>query len=198
MTWNWSKQMFGFPFTGGKAHTYQQQSSKRLPRGVHSTVAGSLVSHTGNGFCNGVVHTESLFVLENEGTETRQAGAGVRRQTGECHHCTCFPRCPLWTILICSKSEIYTEWLRLHHVSKMSSPVLLGGHVLPFCWCSGQATWSCRVLMSPRASGRSAQQGGSSSACPGFPASPSFRSVTCAFSEQRPKCWKCADVHVCS
>lgn len=82
----------------------------------------------------GLLILNHLFILENEGNETSQAGAGMRRQTAECHHCTCFPRCPVWTVLICSTFEIYTKWLWLHQMPKMSSPVSLGGHVLPFCY----------------------------------------------------------------
>lgn len=72
-----------------------------------------------------------LFVLKNEGNKTRQAGVGVREagRLGECHNFTYFLRFPVLNISIFSKSEIYTKWLRLQ-VSKISSPILLGGHVL--------------------------------------------------------------------
>lgn len=128
-----------------------------------------------------------LFVLENEGNETRQAGAGVRRQTGECHHCTCFPRCPLWTILICSTSEIYTRWLQPHQMSKVSSPVLLGGQVrLP-----GGAGFWCLPELLAGLPGREAAHRHAQASRPLLPPGQSH-----ALSEQRPKCWKCADVHV--
>lgn len=114
------------PFVRLKAHTFINNGLQSIYHVVTTALwAGAQCHAPGMDSTVGPFVLNHLFILKNEGNKTRQLGLG----RGECQICPYFPRFPILTILMCSKSEIYTKWLQLQQMSKISSPILLGGHV---------------------------------------------------------------------